>query len=59
MKFKNFIWYTGIWTYPPLAALFHLLVTTLTEDFSISSVVGIVITFGVPLLFPILTFVEW
>lgn len=54
MKFKNFIWYTGIWTYPPLAALFHLLVTTLTEDFSISPVVGMVITFGVPLLFPIL-----
>ena len=54
MKFKNFIWYTGIWTYPPLAALFHLLVTTLAEDFSISSVFGIVITFGVPLLFPIL-----
>ena len=54
MKFKNFIWYTGIWTYPPLAALFHLLVTTLAEDFSISSVFGIVITFGVPILFPIL-----
>ena len=54
MNLKNFLWFTGIWTYPPLAALFHLLVTTLTEDFSISPVVGMVITFGVPLLFPIL-----
>ena len=54
MKFKNFIWYTGIWTYPPLAALFHLLVTTLAEDVSISPVAGMVIIFGVPLLFPIL-----
>ena len=54
MKPKNFIWYTGIWTYPPLVALCHLIVTTLAENISLSPVVGTVIVFGVPLLFPIL-----
>ncbi len=54
MKFKNFIWYTGIWTYPPLVALCHLLVTTLAENISLSPIAEKLIIFGVPLLFPIL-----
>ena len=54
MKPKNFIWYTGIWTYPPLVALCHLLVTTLAENISLSPIAEKLIVFGVPLLFPIL-----
>ena len=29
MNLKNFLWYTGIWTYPPLVALVNLIVQAL------------------------------
>ena len=52
MNLKNFLWFTGIWTYPPLAALFYFIIQSLAEDFPISPIVGLLIAFGVPLLFP-------
>ena len=52
MNLKNFLWFTGIWTYPPLAALFYFIIQSLAEDFHISPIAGLLISFGVPLLFP-------
>ena len=52
MNLKNFLWFTGIWTYPPLAALFYFIIQSLAEDFPISPIVGSLIAFVVPLLFP-------
>ena len=52
MNLKNFLWFTGIWTYPPLAALFYFIIQSLAEDFPISPIAGLLIAFVVPLLFP-------
>ena len=52
MNLKNFLWFTGIWTYPPLAALFYFIIKSLAEDFHISPIIGLLIAFVIPLLFP-------
>ena len=52
MNLKNFLWFTGIWTYPPLAALFYFIIQSLAEDFHISPIIGLLIAFVIPLLFP-------
>lgn len=52
MNLKNFLWFTGIWTYPPLAALFYFIIQSLAEDFHISPIIGLLIAFIIPLLFP-------
>ena len=52
MNLKNFLWFTGIWTYPPLAALFYFIIQSLAEDFHISPIAGLLIAFVIPLLFP-------
>lgn len=54
MNLKNFLWFTGIWTYPPLAALFYFIIQSLAEDFHISPIAGVLIAFVVPLLFPVI-----
>lgn len=50
----KWLWFTGIWTYPPLAALFYFIIQSLTENFQISPTTGLLIAFGVPLLFPVI-----
>ena len=52
MNLKNFLWYTGIWTYPPLVALVKLIVKAL--ELSIPTVWQCVIVWGLPLLYPII-----
>ena len=52
MNWKNFLWYTGIWTYPPLVALVTLIVQAL--ELSIPTVWQYVIVWGLPLLYPII-----
>lgn len=52
MNLKNFLWYTGIWTYPPLVALVNLIVKAL--ELSIPTVWQCVIVWGLPLLYPII-----
>ena len=52
MNLKNFLWYTGIWTYPPLVALVNLIVQAL--ELSIPTVWQYVIVWGLPLLYPII-----
>lgn len=52
MKLKNFLWYTGIWTYPLLVALFYFILQAL--EWSLPAVWYYLIVFGVPLLYPII-----
>ena len=52
MNLKNFLWYTGIWTYPPLVALVNLIVQAL--ELSIPVVWQYLIVWGLPLLYPII-----
>ena len=52
MKLKNFLWYTGIWTYPPLVALVNLIVQAL--ELPIPTVWQYLIVWGLPLLYPII-----
>ena len=52
MNLKNFLWYTGIWTYPPLVALVSLIVQAL--ELSIPVVWQYLVVWGLPLLYPII-----
>jgi len=52
MNWKNFLWYTGIWTYPPLVALVNLIVQAL--ELSIPAAWHYLIVWGLPLLYPII-----
>lgn len=52
MNWKNFLWYTGIWTYPPLVALVSLIVQAL--ELPIPATWQYVIVWGLPLFYPII-----
>ena len=52
MNLKNFLWYTGIWTYPPLVALVSLIVQAL--ELPIPATWQYVIVWGLPLFYPII-----
>lgn len=52
MNLKNFLWYTGIWTYPLLVTLFHYIIQAL--ELSIPAVWQYVIVWGLPILYPII-----
>ena len=53
MTWKNWISFTGIFTYPIAAALMNLLVNAFSEDFSIPPDVKVMIVFFVPLVVPL------
>lgn len=54
MKLKNFLWYTGIWLYPPLSMLSYYIMDGITKSFTIDPVVKILIVYVLPLVFPVI-----
>ena len=50
----KWLWFTGIWTYPLLAGLFHYLVDSISEDFSIPNAIRLIIVYLIPLVYPII-----
>ena len=53
MTWKNFISFTGIFTYPIFAILFRFVLHNMTDDFTIPYVVQFIIVYIVPLIFPV------
>lgn len=49
----KWIWFTGIWLYPPMVALMYLCVNSLAADFNIPRIVQILITYIFPAVLPI------
>lgn len=54
MNWKNFIPYTGIFTYPMVSGLLQLILSVVEEDFSVPSVLHFIIVFVVPIIFPVI-----
>ena len=54
MTIRNFIPYTGIFTYPLAMCLFRLIVDGLSEDFIIPSMVQDILVYVVPIIFPLI-----
>ena len=48
----KWIWFTGVWTYFPLAALFHFMMDTLSTDLKIPKVIYVCFVFLLPLIMP-------
>ncbi len=53
MTFKNLIWFTGLWSYPPFVGILYLLFKYWNESFmeKPSDIICYLIIFGIPLLF--------
>lgn len=54
MNAKNFIPYTGIFTYPFFAGLFYFILQNVTSDITIADSIQFAITFILPIVFPII-----
>lgn len=54
MKPKHFLWFTGIWTYPLLVLLFQVIYTEVSKDFIIPELLGILLVWVLPVLFPVI-----
>ena len=53
----KWLWFTGVWLYPIIAALLSFLLKGIAEDFDIPYYILQIITYVIPLLFPII--VTW
>lgn len=49
----QWLWFTGIWTYPLLVFLFRYLVHSVANDFPIPDIVQLVIVYLIPLIYPV------
>lgn len=54
MKPKHFLWFTGIWTYPLLVLLFQVIYTEVSKDFVIPELLGVLLVWVLPVLFPVI-----
>lgn len=54
MTFKNWISFTGILTYPIVAALMYMIIDGVSKDFAIPIIIQKIIIYIVPLLYPII-----
>ena len=56
MNRKNFITYTGIWSYLPVLLLSWMIVEQVAADWSISDSIKYMLMFGLPLIAPLTIF---
>ena len=49
----KWLWFTGIWLYPPMAGLMHLCVNSLAADFNIPRIIQILLVFVFPAVLPV------
>ena len=50
MKIKNFIWFTGIWFYPPLALIFHYIIYESEINIPLHPILKIAFAYVLPLI---------
>ena len=54
MKIKNFIWFTGLWFYPPLALIFHYIIYESEINIPLHPILKIAFAYVLPLIVPII-----
>lgn len=54
MKIKNFIWFTGLWFYPPLALIFHYIIYESEINIPLHPILKIAFAYILPLIVPII-----
>ena len=54
MKTNNFIWFTGLWFYPPLALIFHYIIYESEINIPLHPILKIAFAYVLPLIVPII-----
>ena len=54
MKINNFIWFTGLWFYPPLALIFHYIIYESEINIPLHPILKIAFAYILPLIVPII-----